>query len=282
MILISNIVLEVLDGSTVPSTDIYGADKKAYINIGSGNVFNLKWTTTLTGADTVNYYTLVIKRFDPTLNVYYDIFDKNIGLVNYFSVDSSILPVLPEQYLLHIYVIVRSITGSVITSNIVSPYVCKGSGTYVNVKPEGYTQAIMKRAIAFVNTEQLSIMATAGLNNELAQILLDSNGYTLITNESNILAASSSKTTVIVKNSDGEEVSILTEDNNPVTIIATRLLTSADWQLAPESFIKDPDGTWRATDIKYEVLVSKNEKTGNIEPIEVLNNEGTYELLYTL
>jgi hypothetical protein len=226
VILISNIVLEVLEGSTVASTEIYGADKKTYVNIGSGNVFNLKWTTTLTGEDTVNYYNLVIKRYDPTLNVYYDIFDKNIGLVNKFYVDSPLLPALPEQYMLSVYVVAYGKSGSVITSNVVNPYVCKGSGTYIKVQPDNYTQPIMKRALAFTNVS---------LPDEAAIRIVDT---------------------------EGNEVPVLDNEGNQILLEAKRLLTSStNWQLVPESFVKSPEGTWQTTDIKYEVLV---DETGEI------------------
>ena len=219
MILISNIVLEVLDGSTVPSTNIYGTDKKTYVNIGSGDVFKLKWNAPTLTNDTVNYYNLIIKRYDPTLNVYYDIFDKNIGLVNEFYVNSDMLPAVPEQCLLHIYVVARSKTNSIVTSNIVNPYVSKGSGTYVKVQPASYAVPIMKRAITFVKAP-VSADATA-----------------------NIVDA------------EGNEAQILDSEGNQISIEATRLLTGTDWQLTSGGYVKDTNNTWRTTDIKYEVLV---------------------------
>lgn len=165
MILISNIVLEVLDGSTIASTEIYGADKKTYINTGSGNVFKLKWTTPVLINDFIDHYDLVIKRHDPTLNIYYDIFNKNIGLVNEFFVESTVLPLVPDQYKLSIYLEALSKYGSVITSNIVSPYISKGCGTYVKVESDrnvAFEQPIMKRALGFVNVPRVmaSVMAT--------------------------------------------------------------------------------------------------------------------------
>ena len=131
MILISNLVLNISDNvSAVPSTEIYGTDKKTYINIGSGIVFKLSWNA----VDLVDHYNLVIKRYDPTLNTYYNIFDKNIGLVNEFYVDSPMLPIAPTQYLLTIYLVAYSKTGIIATSNILNPYISKGSGTYVKDK----------------------------------------------------------------------------------------------------------------------------------------------------
>ena len=225
MILISNLILSIEDGSTIASTEIYGADKKTYINIGSGNVFKLHWETpTLTNNDTVNHYNLVIKRHDITLNVYYDIFDKNIGLVNSFYVDSSLLPTLPEQYMLSIYAVAYCNSGRVITSNVKNPYISRGSGTYVKVTPNGYAQPIMKRALALAN---------APTSNDPVVALLDSTGVALMALDSN---------------------------ENPIALEAeaTRVLSSTDWNIMQIGYTKGADGAWHTNDIEYEVLVDAN------------------------
>ncbi len=232
--------------TAVPATDVYGTDKKTYINIGSGNVFRLSWEAPTLTNDTVDYYKLVIKRHDTTLNVYYDIFDKNIGLVNEFYVDATLLPALPLQYMLAIYIVAYGKQGSVITSNIVNPYISKGTGTYVKVQPEGYTQPIMKRSIAFVNVPTL--------DEQISAAILDQEGNT---------------------------VPLYDKSGNVVKPAATRILTSTDWSIMQESYTKGSDGTWHYSDIKYEVLVAKNGEN-KFEPIEVLNDEGTYELLHIL
>ena len=239
----SSLILNIEDGSTIASTNIYG--EKVYINIGSGNVFKLKWGPL---NDTVDHYTLILKRYDPTLNVYYDILNKNIGLVNEFYVDSPLLPALPEQYMLSIYLVAYGKQGSVITSNVITPYVCKGSGTYVKAQPTSYAQPIMKRAAAFAK------------------------------------ATLPEKTTARIVDTDGNEVFILYGEENPVPVEATRLLTSnTGWQLVSESYVKAPDGAWHAADINYEVLVVQNKETNKFEPLEVLNDERTdYEQLYIL
>jgi hypothetical protein len=219
VILISNLVLNIKDGSTIASTNIYGADKKTYINIGSGNVFKLEWGTPALANDNIDRYSLVIKRYDPTLNVYYNIFDKNIGLVNEFFVDSPMLPVLPEQYMLSVYLVAYGKQGSVVTSNVINPYVSKGSGTYVKVEA-GYAQSIMKRALAFAN---------APTTNETVAVLMDSNGEELVA-----------------------------ADDEPLTVEFTRLLSSATWNVMQEGYTKDAEGNWRANDIEYEVLVDSS------------------------
>ena len=237
MILISNLILSIKDGSTISSTEIYGADKKTYFNIGSGNVFKLYWETPTLTNDAVDHYSLVIKRHDITLNVYYDIFDKNIGLVTEFCVDSVILPTVPEQYKLSIYLVAYGKLGSVITSNVLTPYVSKGSGIYVKVE-DGYAQPIMKRAIAFENIPTPADSAAT------------------------------------LANTDGYAIPILDNDGNQVSLEATRLLSSIDWSTMRESYTKASDGTWRTNDIKYEILVDFNNgeiiTDKNNEPIYVL------------
>jgi hypothetical protein len=223
VILISNIVLEVLEGSTIASTEIYGADKKTYVNIGSGNVFNLKWSAPTLTNETVNYYNLIIKRYDPTTSVYYNILDRNIGLVNYFSVNSEMLPAAPEQYLLHIYVVAYGKQGSVVTSNIETPYVCKGSGTYVKTKA-GNTE-YMKRALALVN------------------------------------APTTNNVTATLRDITGKELQILSADGSstiPIEVKATRLLSSSTWNIVQESSVKGADGSWHKSDIQYEALLGND------------------------
>jgi hypothetical protein len=238
VILISNIVLEVFDGSTIASTNIYSTegteDKKTYVNIGSGNVFNLKWTTTLTGGDTVSYYNLVIRRYDPILNVYYDILNKNIGLVNKFFVNSDMLPAAPEQYLLHIYVVAHNKNNTVITSNVVTPYVCEGSGTYVKT-PAGY----MQRALSFVNATTTEEMDAA------------------------------------LRDVVGRKLQLLDDSGNsvPIVVKATRLLSSDTWNIVQESSIKGTDGSWHNSDIKYDLLL---DSAGGI--ITDVNNKSIFVL----
>lgn len=237
MILIPNLTLNISDnGSAVPSTNIYGNNKTTYINTGSGNVFKLTWEApSLDAGDTVNYYKLVIKRHDTVLNVYYDIFDKNIGLVNEFYVDSTLLPMPPLQYMLSIYLVAYGKQGSILTSNVINPYVCKGTGTYVKVS-EGY----MKRAAAFAK------VSTAAKIEE--PILLDSTGRKLISKDAE-------------------------ESGEPLKASeATRILSSATWNVMQEGYTK-VDGAWKVNNIEYEVLVDESGEIiidSNNEPIYIL------------
>lgn len=242
----SSIILEVLDGSTIASTEIYGVSRKAYINIGTGTVFSLNWNAPILTDDVIDYYNLIIKRYYPELNIYYDILNKNIGLVNEFSVDSALLPALPEQYMLAIYVVAHGKFGGVTTSNTVNPYVCKGSGTFVKVEEPTFTQPIMKRAAAFTK------------------------------------APIPAEVTVSIATTDGTKLPILDSEGNQAQVEANRLLESSDWQVISEGYVKTPDNTWQANDIAYEVLMIKNEETNKFEPLEIRNALGNYEPLYTL
>ena len=251
MIPISNLFLEAYEDTTSIATEIYGADKKTYINTGSGNVFKLEWgLTTAIPNDTVDHFNLIIKRYDPTLNVYYDIFDKNIGLVHSFFVKSNLLPPAPEQYMLSIYVVAYGKHGSVVTSNIINPYVSKGSGTYVKVESANDKPPVMKRAIAFVNAAtQVEPIAT----------LQDLTGRTLFAKDT----------------------------DEPLAAEATKLLSSDSWNIAQKGYTKDANNEWRTNDIAFEVLVTMGEWNEAGEPVEVIvgkdnNGNDIYEPLYVL
>jgi hypothetical protein len=268
VILISNLTLNIKDGSTIASTSIYGAGKKTYINIGSGNVFKLDWETPVLTNDNIDRYSLVIKRYDPTLNVYYDIFNKNIGRVNEFFVDSPLLPIAPAQYLLSIYLVAYSRLGSIITSNILNPYVSQGGGTYVKVEGDEnitYKQPIMKRALGFVNTAQ-AVTATRA-----AQIkLLDSDGKILTDINDRVLLC----TTPAAKILNRYGVQIHDKEGKALFAAATKLLESTNgWAVVQKGYTKDAEGTWHANDIEYEVLI---DSAGEIITDE--NNEPIYIL----
>lgn len=255
MILISNLILYVEDGGTIASTNIYGTDKKTYINIGSGNVFKLYWGIPELENDTVDHYNLVIKRHDTTLNVYYDIFDENIKSVNEFYVTSSLLPALPEQYMLSIYLVAYGKQGSILISNIVNPYVSKGSGTYVKVQPEGSTQPIIKRALALAKVNEPSTI-----------LLLDSKSRTLKDSMQrtffaiNPEAPSATATVSEYSLADANGVPLFDSAGIKLLADATDVLVSTNgWRVMLESYIKTDDNTWSASNIKDEILIDGGE-----------------------
>ena len=298
MILISNLILSVLEGSTVASTEIYGVT--TYVNIGSGNVFNLSWNTPTLENDIVDHYNLVIKRHDPTLNVYYDIFSGTVGLVNEFYVNSTLLPTIPLQYVLSIYVVAYGKQGSVITSNVVNPYISKGSGGYVKVEHEGYEQSIMKRALAFAKTAQVSMsldqMGTSVTQTSGSAALLPTEDYVIVltdinglklqdSEEKTLITAESSKREMRLTTSDG--VTLLGADGNELFARATKLLNSINgWELMQDIYTKGINGEWLVNDIEYEILITGGDAYYD-EPVEVIVGEDTYgnpiyEPLYSL
>jgi hypothetical protein len=265
VILISNLTLNILESTTIASTEIYGTDKKTYINIGSGNVFNLQWSIPVFTNDTVDYYSLVIKRYDPTTNIYFNIFDSNVGEINHFAVNANMLPLAPEQYLLSIYVVAYGKYGSTATSNIVTPYVRRASGTYVKTDAD-----YMKRALGFVYIPDEYASASRSAVEEF--ILIDSEGNTLIDENGAILTILSpialfGLSTKSLISSDG--LALFAKS-------ATTLLKStSNWELVKEGYAKSDNGEWHTNDIKYEALAASD------GVVKVLVN-GVYETLYIL
>ena len=211
--------LSISDGGTITSTDIYNA--KSYIDIGSGNVFKLSWNTPMPASE-IDYYYLSIRRYNASTGTYTTIISSNIGNVNEFYVESSLLSTITQtQYQLTMYVIAKSKKGTTydITSNVVTTYVTEGCGSYVKVF-DGYKQPIMKRAVAFakVNTAKSD---EAVLAENYGRALVDVNGRTLY------------------------------------AATATILESTNDWNVMQESYSKDSTGTWKRNDIQYEVLVDQ-------------------------
>lgn len=283
MIIISNLILEVHDGNTIASTEVYGVDKKTYINIESGNVFYLTWELDSIPNDSVDHFNVVIKRYDPTLNVFYDILYKNVGYTHAFYVNADILPKAPLQYILSIYIVAYGKYGSVITSNIETPYVCKGSGTYVKVEYDDYS--IMKRALAFAKTLNLD---TVTLTSEM--ILKDIQELTLYDIDEKVLTTSD----ITIKEfeaslSDQKGRAIQDATGNDLFAVASKLLYSVNgWDIIQDSYTKDDDGNWQKNDIEFEMLIIKNKESEKYgETVEVVigkdaNGDSIYEPLYVL
>ena len=285
MILISNLTLNIKDGSTIASTEIYGV--KTYVNTGSGNVFKLDWETPILTNDTVDYYSLVIKRYDPALNVYYDIFNKNIGQVNEFYVDSPMLPIASNQYMLSIYLVAYGKQGNITTSSVITPYIISGSGTYVKVKEDNYAEPIMKRALGFVKTAQMAatvmpmqltltdcdgetltdadenmLSAVAEPVETALQALADSEGYVLTYIDGKVIAP---KVATVLLNRNG--IQFVDAAGRPLFAQVSPVLNNTSgWSIVQKGYTKDSTGAWHINDIMYEAL-------------QVLNENGEYEVL---
>ena len=165
------------------------------------------------------------------------------------------LPVAPDQYMLSIYLVAYGKQGSVATSNVVNPYISKGSGTYVKVEA-GY----MKRALAFIKKRE----ALAALGDE---ILTDIDGKSLFVPEASTLRTEFSL-------ADRNGMPLIDNNEKSLIVDATRVLeNTSGWVVIQEGYTKDANGTWRTNDIEYEVLV---DSTGEIIVDE--NNEPIYVL----
>lgn len=240
----SDFIVNISDGNTVPSTNIFG--DKVYIDIGSGNVLKLNWETPISSTNEISYYSIYISSYDPTTENNYTIYNSNIGIVNEFYVNSSILAEESRNiYPLNITLTAHSKYGDAFNcySNTISTYIYKGCGIYVKVE-EGYTQPIMKRAIALVN---LAEQETPSLLERNVQ-LTDLNGQLLTDINSRPLYAK-----ILEQNTNSEK--------------------SADWNIMQEFYFKIIDESWQQSDISYEILTDEN---GEI--ITDLNNEPIYTL----
>lgn len=232
--------LAALDGNTVPSTDIFGY--KTYIDIGSGTVLKLAWDTPLATNNRVDYYMLSIETYSSSGDTTYSVFNENIGNVNEFYINSSLISQIDQsRYQLKISLTAHSIYGSTYSniSNPVIVYIQKGCGFYIKVR-EGYTQPIMKRAIAFAQVPgQIPTVSYKALADVHGRLLTDSNGRQLYVKVSN----------------------------------QSRSIDGYSWNIMQDFYTKDTEGLWELSDIRYEVLTDEQ---GEI--ITDINNEPIYTL----
>jgi uncharacterized repeat protein (TIGR02543 family) len=137
-----------LDGTTLPSTDVYGY--KTYIDSGCGNVLKLCWDTPVALNNKVDSYQLIINREDPSTGDVFSVLSENVGNTNEFYLNASLVSQIElAHYQLIVQVVAFSKYGTSYMnySNPLTVHISKGCGTYVRVK-DGYAQPIMKRAIA--------------------------------------------------------------------------------------------------------------------------------------
>jgi hypothetical protein len=214
----SNLSITISDGNTVPSVDFLGY--KTYVDIGSGTVLKIAWSTPTATGNKVDYYKLCIKHLNPQTGVYDIIFDKAIGNVNEFYITSDLLSqiVLP-RYQIDINLSAISLYGDAYNSLVstLTVDIAKGCGTYIKVD-NVYKQPIMKRALAFSKLNYL--------------MLADANGKAL-------------------KGVDGKTLYVKA---------TRAQATDTSWALMQEFYAKAPndDGKWVASDIKYEALMDAN------------------------
>lgn len=212
----SNFSITISDGGTVPSIDYL--TNKTYVNIGSGNVFKISWTTPTATNNAVDNYKLYILKYDTTSASYKSFYSTNIGNVNEFYAKADLFNSITQGFVkLQVYIEVISKYGSAYNciSNIASINVGKGCGTYVRVS-EGYKQPIMKRAIAFAKLNYKILAAEDGTP------FTDTDGKLIQT-----------------------KVSGAQDD-------------SVGWTLMQEFHTKDANKNWQVSDITYEVMLDTN------------------------
>lgn len=158
----SNFSIVVSDGGTVPSIDYL--PNKTYVDIGSGNVLKVTWDTPVAANNTVDSYIVYLTKYDSTDGSYESIYTTNIGLVNEFYLKSSLLAAITKSfYSLFIRIEAVSKYGAAYngSSNTAIVYVSRGCGIYNKVE-DGYTQPVMKRALAFTKLAFIKIFDDSG------------------------------------------------------------------------------------------------------------------------
>lgn len=235
-----NIVLQIQDGNTVPSTDIL--DQKTYVDIGSGTVARLFWNAPTATGNIVDYYKLTIKQYDRDTDSYYTVFEDNINNVNEFYINSSLLSQIElPRYQLKVFLTARSLYGSIYDSdsNTLTLNISRGCGLYVKDNTL-YPQPVMKRAIAFVLVPgQGNTMVYRALADADGRLLTDVNDRQLYVKVSEL----------------------------------TRSVENYSWDIMQEFYFKNASEKWCLGDISYEVLT---DASGEI--IVDLNNDPIYVL----
>jgi hypothetical protein len=171
--------------------------------------------------------------------------------------------------MLSIYLVAHGKHGGVSTSNVLSPYVVGGSGTYVKVEEDNYAEPIMKRALGFVSTSQAMTRTST-----TQRVLTDIDGYILTDSDGKILSPAAE---IALHNRD--DVQFVDVTGRALFTTATTLLeNTSGWSVVQKSYTKDADDTWRTNDITYEVLQVFNEQTGKYEVLNDFVNNPIYIL----
>lgn len=209
----SNFSITISDGGTVPSIDYL--TNKTYVNIGSGNVFKISWSTPTAPNNAVDSYKLYIFEYDTASASYKPFYNINLGNVNEFYAKADLFNSMTHDFAkLQVYIEAISKYDSAYScaSNIAFINIAKGSGTYVRVE-DVYKQPIMKRAIAFTKLD-----------------------YKLFTAEDGTPFTSDDGKLVYIKRSSTQDDTI-------------------GWTLMQECYTKDANKNWQVSDIAYEALL---------------------------
>lgn len=212
---LSNFTVTLSDGGTVPSTDILGS--KTYIDIGSGNVLKISWTTPTATDNKVDSYIVYILAYNASSGTYNYINKSNVGLVNEFYLKSSLLASIKQtSYPIRIYVEAVSNKGSSYnrTSATLTTQISKGCGIYSNVADNG-AQPLFKRSVAFAKLDPVALRGTD------EKALVDSDDMPLF-----------------VKAAAAQD-------------------TDTGWTLMQECYAEDSSGNWKTSDIQQEPVTDE-------------------------
>ena len=251
----SNLTITISDGGTVPSLDYL--DIKTYINIGSGNILKMSWNTPTATNNAVDSYIVNVLAYDTSIASYKNLYTANIGNVNEFYLKSSIFDSIDQSFVpVQLYVEAVSLFGTSYNgiSNIESVYVSRGAGSYIKVT-EGYSQPIMKRALAFVKVAHVPLLDKDG------KAILTADGKELYGKASNVQDDTVGWTLMQECFVQGPDAGVLVDANN-------RTLVDANGAALYAAGIG-----WQLSDIQYEVLTDSN---GDI--ITDSNNDAIYVL----
>lgn len=202
-------------------------------DIGSGTVARLYWNTPTAADNEVDYYDLTITAYDSSGNSYLKVFSGSIGNVNEYFITSSLLSTV-DLVNYKLYVYLTAVSKRGTSYN--SPT----SNTVVYVCAACGTY--MKVSDGYAQPIMKRTVAFARLG---YRVLHDENGKVLTDEQGRVLYGKASST----------------QDN------------TVGWTPMQTFYTKDPDGTWQASDIKYEVLT---DAAGEI--ITDSNNSAIYTL----
>jgi hypothetical protein len=283
----SNLSVTISDGGTVPSLDYLPT--KTYVDIGSGNVLKISWSTPTAVNNAVDSYKVYILYYESSSDDYKVLYSKNVGNLNELYVKSSLFAAIPQSFIpVQIYVEAISKYGTMY-NHISSTYavnVSRGCGTYVKVT-EGYPKPIMKRALAFARLAFTPLVDEAGnpmigadgnvLFGKVSSMQDDITGWTLMQNfytkgdvADTVLLDANGKTIldandrlIYADSSMAMSYKALVDSNNNM------VLDSAGRRI----YIDASAIAWPTSDIRYEVLT---DHTGEI--ITDMSDENIYVL----
>ena len=161
-------MIQISDGNTVSSVKIN--DQTIYPNIGSGTICKLSWEA---AANIANYaISMYIYRGDGLA----DTSNMNIGLCNEFYITSEMCP--SDTTSIRVSIGAFKTTGQALSVGEAFIPVAESAGIYVRVT-DGYTQPIMKRAIALAQVSDSS---------EDSGLLISSDNFELVSADFRLLA----------------------------------------------------------------------------------------------